>query len=396
MLTSMTFLKMLLLSLAIVFQLYDATSLYAEPYIPQDDSVVLEQLPVSRDPQIKKLRRLRTQLSKHPEDLTLAVQLARAYLHLGQTKADPRYDGYAKSALASWWNMTQPPPEVLILRATLRQRQHDFDRALQDLSLVINDQSNHAQAWLTRAVIYQVRGNYQDARQSCLPLLRLTNTLISTACLANAMSMNGHALESYHSLQRSIEQDSSSTPQEKLWALTILAETATRLGKYPEAEQYFQEALTIEREDTYLLGAYSDFLLDQGRPKDVHVLLKNQTLPDGLLLRLTLAEHQLNSSTRDKHVETLKARFAENRLRGEARHLREEARFTLHLLHQPKHALKLALENWNIQREPWDARMVLETSLLSGDRSAAQPVLNWLSSNNLEDTQLQKLIGPLS
>ena len=396
MMTPTTFLKTLLLSLTIVFQLYNAPSLCAEPYIPKDDSVVLEQLAASGDPQIKKLRRLRTQLSKHSKDLTLAIQVARAYLQLGRIKTDPRYDGYAKSVLEPWWNMVQPPPEVLILRATLRQRRHDFDSALQDLDRVLTIQPRYAQAWLTKAVIHQVRGNYHDARRSCLLLRRLTNTLLSTTCIANAIGLNGQALESYHLLQKSIKEDSSSIPQEKLWALTILAETAARLGKYSEAEQYFQEALRIDREDTYLLGAYSDFLLDQRRPTDVQPLLENRVLSDGLLLRLALAEQELNASTLERRVKTLKARFAENRLREEARHLREESRFLLHLLHQPEQALKLAQENWNIQREPWDVRIVLEAALQSGDQAAAQPVLDWVTSKHLEDVQLKTLIRKLS
>ena len=391
-----TILLIQILLSVISFHMGHVSSLYAKPYIPGNDSVVLESLPTSSDPQITKLRTLRTQLSKNPDELTLAVELARAYLKIGRTKADPRYDGYAESALQSWWRMDQPPHEVLILRATLRQRRHDFEPALQDLTSILTLNPNHAQAWLTQSVIHQVRGNYQEARRSCLPLLRLTNRLVSTACLANTTSLNGQALESYHSLEKILANDSSSTPEEKLWALTLLAEMAFRLGKSSEAEKHFQAAITIDQEDTYLLGAYSDFLLDQDRPGNVQTLLEGNIRSDGLLLRLALAEQQLNSPILKEHITTLKARFAENRLRKEARHLREEARFTLHLLHRPKQALELAQKNWSIQREPWDARILLEAALQSEKPSAAQPVVDWVTSVRLEDVQLQKLTGLLS
>lgn len=390
-----TFMKTFLMSLGVALLLGTSNNLHAEPYIPQKDSVVLEQLPAAHNPHIKKLHELRTQLSRNPDDLTLALRLARAYIHLGRTHADPRYDGYAQAALTPWWNVEEPPQEVLLIRATLLQRGHNFDRALQDLARIIQAQPNNVQAWLTQSVIHQVRGNYRKARQSCVPLLRLANAWLSSTCIANAVNLNGRALESYQVLQRRIEQDASSPPQEKLWSLTILAETATRLGKYSEAEEYFKKSLAVNSEDTYLLGAYSDFLLDQSRPTEVQRLLKNKVLPDGLLLRLALAEQQLNTSTLQHRIEMLKARFTENGLRGETRHLREEARFRLHLLHRPGQALKLAKKNWDIQREPWDARILLEAALQSGDWSAAQRIVNWVTSNNLEDAQLEKLVGQL-
>ncbi|WP_454064814.1 tetratricopeptide repeat protein [Candidatus Nitrospira salsa] len=388
-------LNILLFSLAIIFQVGPITSLWAEPYIPQNDSVVLEQLPTTSNPQIQKLRKLRTQLSNSPNDLTLATRLARAYIQLGHTNDDPRYDGYAQAALTPWWNLSHAPTNVLILRATLRQRQHDFDRALQDLDRVLQQQPRHAQAWLTQAVIQTVRGHYHEARRSCLLLRRLTNTLVSTTCLAHVMGLNGHAQESFQALQTAMENETASS-EEKLWTLTILAEMAMRLGNTSEAERYFQDALTIDNQDTYLLAAYSDYLLDQRRPAVVRPLLENTLRSDGLLLRLALAEQELHTPTLQQHIETLKARFAANRLRGDARHLREESRFTLHLLHKPKHALNLALENWSIQREPWDARIVLEAALQSGDSIAAQPIVDWLTSKNVEDVELTNLMEKFS
>src|SRR5437588_11570286 len=38
-------------------------------------------------------------------------------------------------------------------------------------------------------------------------------------------------------------------------------------------------------------------------------------------------------------------------------HIREEARFTLHLLNDPQTALKLAQENWQVQKESADLRI---------------------------------------
>ena len=368
-------------------------SVQAAPYIPNNDAVILETLTFSGDP---RLRQLRHQLSQDPQNLSLAIRLANHYLKLGHTKADPRFDGYAQAALLPWWEQPTPPTEVLLIRAMLQQRGHQFDAALEDLTRILQRQPHHAQAWLTQAVIHQVRGQYPEARQSCLPLLRLVKTLVSTSCAANISSINGQAQESYEALQQSYERNSSATSEEQLWALTILAETAARLGNDAQAEEHFQRALVLDRKDTYLLGAYGDFLLDQKRATDVEDLLQENIRPDGLLLRLTLAAQQLQSPQLKHFVDLLSARFTESHLRGDARHLREEARFTLHLMQQPRKALQMAQDNWKIQREPWDARIFLEAALLSGNTTAAQPVLDWLEAMELEDQQITQLVEQFS
>ena len=368
----------------------------AEAYIPQKDSVVLEHLPSSGKPQIRELRTLRKKLSQDPNNIGLALDLARQYIQWGRAEADPRYDGHAQAVLQPWWNVAHPPPEVLVLRAILRQRRHEFDAALKDLKRAIRMNPHNSQAWLTQAVIYQVRGHYDEARQSCLPLLMLTHELVATTCIANVTSLNGSAQDSYDTLRKVLQQNPSAGDQEQLWALTVLAETAARLGKHSEAEQHFQQALSLDVRDMYLLGAYSDFLLDQNRPADVCALLQNEILPDGLLLRLALAEQQMNAPTLTLHVESLQARFAENRLREDMRHLREEARYTLDILNDPEQALTLAQQNWSIQREPWDARIVLEAAHRSKNPAAAQPVLEWLNLVNLNDVRLRRLIAQLS
>ena len=81
-----------------------------------------------------------------------------AYVALGRSEGDPRYDGYAQAALAPWWDLAEPPVPVLILRATLEQRRHDFDAALADLERVLARQPRHPQALLTKATILEVQG----------------------------------------------------------------------------------------------------------------------------------------------------------------------------------------------------------------------------------------------
>ncbi len=78
-----------------------------------------------------------------------------------------------------------------------------------------------------------------------------------------------------------------------------------------------------------MLGAYSDWLLDQQRAADVIALVGNETRVDALLLRLALAQRAARRPEAAATIETLRARFDASRARGDAVHQRENARFEL-------------------------------------------------------------------
>jgi tetratricopeptide (TPR) repeat protein len=324
----------------------------------------------------------------------LALQLAKRYLALARAESDPRYLGYAQAALQPWWDLATPPPEVLLLRATVRQNRHEFTAALSDLARVLERQPRNAQAWLTAAVIHQVRGEYGAAMRHCLALLSLSDSLVATACVSSVTSLTGHAGPAHAFLRQALEDRGGQLGrEERLWAMTLLAEIAVRTGEIQQAGQYFKDALALGANDAYLLGAYADFLLDQDQAGEAHELLKEHTRVDGLLLRLALTEQRLAMPGLAARIASLEARFAAGRMRGESLHQGEEARFTLHLLKDPAAALRLAQNNWAVQREPRDARVLLEAASAAGDLSAAGPVLAWLKQNHVEDVRLSALMA---
>ena len=73
-------------------------------------------------------------------------------------------------------------------------------------------------------------------------------------------------------------------------------------------------------------------------------------------------------------------------------HLRDEARFTLHLLDAPERAVELAKENWRVQKEPADVRILLEAALAANDTEAIGAVRDWLKETRLQDARLARLL----
>ena len=367
-----------------------AGPVHAAPYLPTDDAEILERLPVAGDAGLRTLRKLHDALRRDPSNLSLALMVAARDHEVGRAAADPRYDGYAEAALAPWIGLDQPPTPVLLQRATLRQSRHDFHGALDDLGRVIDATPRNAQAWLTRAVVLQVEGDYPQALARCGQLRQLAQPLVFEICDANVRVMGDHAASAYDALEAALERQPDDAAL-RLWALTLLGETAARLGDPAAAEAQFRQALALNIDDSYLLGAYADFLLDQGRPAEIRTLLAEKTRIDPLMLRLALADAALGSPDLAADTADLAERFDASRQRGDRAHLREEARFTLHILDQPAAALDLALANWAVQHEPWDGRILLESALAAGRPEAARPVLDWLDASHIDATRLRAL-----
>lgn len=365
----------------------------AAPYTPASDDIVLERVATS-DASRRELRALRDRIAADPAEPQAALELAGRFIELARASADPRYNGQAEAVLAPLLSQDEAPAEAWVLQATLLQNRHDFDGALDRLDQALRQRPSLTQAWLTRAAVFEARGDYPQALKSCMALIRSAPAAIAATCVDSALSLGGHAQPAYRHLSR-VLQSHRLEPAQSQWAQLVAAEMAERLGLTDTAERHYRAALALPQRNVYLLAALADLLLDTGRPAQVRELLRDETRADSLLLRLALAERELGSADFSAHAEWLEARFAASRLRGDTTHQGEEARFLLRIRQAPERALDLAIDNWRVQREPRDARILLESALAANRPDAAGPVLTFLAESGLQDVRLDELAGKL-
>ncbi|MDO9091743.1 MAG: hypothetical protein Q7U99_03715 [Rubrivivax sp.] len=364
----------------------------AAPYTPEIDNQVLERVPArASDPAAREMQALRQAWRAQPNDLTAAMRLAWRYQAEVAATGDPRYMGYLQATLQNWWALPEPPPEVRVLRAVVLQFDHRFDEALVDLKAVLDRHPTHVQALAWQLAIQMVRADYRAAGDSCERLQPLVSLLVAAACRAQVDAITGRADKAAASLRGALQQQTGGDPGERLWSLTRLAEIEIHRGHPAAAQVAFDQALALGIEDVYLQAAHADFLLDQGRAAEVLVRLKGRARADVLLLRLVLAAKVTGDTLSAQATRELQARFDAARLRGDTSHRKEESRHALVLRGDVPLALKLASENWAQQREPADARTLLEAALAARDRKAAQSVLQWLSDSGFSSVTLQDL-----
>ncbi len=364
----------------------------AAPFLPADDAQVLERLPTRATPQYRELKSLQAAAAQAPANLTRASALAIAYIRLSRLEGDPRFLGYAQAALAPWWKDPAAPTAALVLRATILQSNHQFDAALADLGTVLQREPKNVQALITRATVLTVQGQYSAARDACGRLPGVAPEIYAAICVAAIDSMTGKAGPAYDALRRALLTLPKVDGAARVWGETLLGEIAHRRGD-PAAESHFRAALGAGEKDLYLLGAYCDWLLDQGRPAEVVALLRNETRVDALLLRLALAQQASKLAEAAASIATLRDRFDASHARGDTVHQRENARFEMFLRNDANAALPYALGNWRVQREAADLRILAEVAAATKDVAALDTVKRWLAETGVEYPAVETLIS---
>jgi len=354
---------------------------FVAPSRSADGAQVIARVPV-RDAAELAARR---QLATSPERVELAVDLARADIRRYRDESDPRYLGRAQATLARWWDLAEPPADVLLARATIRQSLHDFTGARGDLDRLVALRPDDAQAHLTRAVVATVSGDYARARESCTVAGHLLGALVAASCDAPLAGIAGDAEAAYTRLSTTLAQSRRARSELRGWALTALAELAIMRGHADQAELHLQAALALDAEDVYARNLLADVLLASHRDREV----------SALLVRLAIAEHHARGPLASKTTRAMRERIEAAALRGDRVHLREEAMFALAVESDAPRALKLAIDNWKVQKELADARLLAETAVAANDPEAAAPVIAWARTTGVRDTWLERSLGGL-
>jgi tetratricopeptide (TPR) repeat protein len=362
----------------------------AQPaYVPASEAQVLQRVPAASDPAVARMAALRARMATAPGNVRQADELARAYVDFGRKVGDAHYAGYAEAVIAPWTSRPDAPAAVLVTYATLLQYRHEFAKARALLQEALAKDPKLAQASLSLATLDMVQGDYASAASHCSEVSRHGGVTLGLACAGNLRLYTGQAAQGMALLARI---DGEGARALGPWIQGLLAEGAERLGRFDEAEAHHRKALALAPGDNFLLVAYADFLLDRGRPKDVLPLLADYSDSDTAYLRLALAHAALRTPEASRYRWVMTARLAAYAQRGGELFGREEARFLLMLAEDPDAALAAALRNFDKQREPADARIVLEAALAAHHPEAAAGVVEFLARSKLEDPRVEALV----
>ncbi len=297
----------------------------------------------------------------------------------------------AQAALGDWWDAPAPPDEILMLRATVKQSQHDFRGALGDLNQLVTGNPGDAQGWLTKSTVHLVLGEYAAAAAAAAKLEGIAPRLVAATARAGVTRITVGAAEALAATEGALAADRRSmmNPELRTWALTLVAEIEDQLGNLEDAEKAFLASLAASPDDRYTLGSYAHFLLDEGRAGDVVELLGDHADGDpGLMALHAVAERRKGG--------TDGALTYGAALEDKPPHGADLVFYQMEVLDQPDQARLTALLNWRLQKEPRDARALLEAAWAADDPGSAGFVLDWIEETGFRHARWEGLVAQLT
>jgi Tfp pilus assembly protein PilF len=360
----------------------------AAPFRPANPELVLLELPARAD--LADLRRLDAEYRTAPRDPARLERLIGAQLATGRRLSDPRYFGQAEALLTGWRadHTRIQTIGLAVAWADIEQHRHDYLAARATLDQILAATPGSAQARLMRAQLGLAEGRLDEARRDCAALVR--EAAIGIGCLAQVLGMNG-SLDRGAALMDRALLSAGRDGATLSWMLTARADMAARAGD-GRFRQWLEQAHRVDPDDQYARLALADALLDAGGANEARALIAAGPRSDAALLRLAILRARGSAGPSAEAVE-LEARYAEAEARGEQVHLRDLARFRLDVLHDLRGALAAAKENFHLQRETWDVRILLETAHAAHDRSAVGELLEWRRRTGFEDHALDSLFA---
>lgn len=366
----MNLIKQILLILSLGFA--SSALVYAAPFIPANGQQILETLPTDSPPALftsaKDFSASTASLS--PEQTSQLLE--RAYL-----QGDPRALGQARAQLDQSEDQSV---ETLMLRARALQSDHKFDEAKAMLERILSLDPSNPDALLTLSSLMVVQGQFDQAMSYCNKLTDSSLRVYQLACVAQIQSMTGELESAKQTLNGLASLASNLDPSTARWIYLMQADVALRTQDTALTEQVFS---VMDSQTVPALMARADWLLAQGKYKEVRELLADHTDKDSLLLKLIDAQSNLGDPEADKNLALMKERIEVWQIRQENAHIREQANYAL-LANKPDLALKLARENWENQRETADIVIYAAAASKAKSQADIQKLQQFMTETGFE------------
>ena len=299
-------------------------------------------------------------------NITQALLKAEAYLKYANNIGKSYLYGLAQSELQPFMNDSNNP-QLWLTWARIQQHKHQFDQAIISLNKVLAYDKKNINANLLMARIYLIKKQHKLAKSFCLKLMDSAVLNTMNICLLEVMSYAGKLSESYKNLSALMQQQVDDT--HKSWLSLILADMAYRLSLFKQAEQWLDDFPLDE--NTSYLSEWADIKLLLIKPFVVQSKLERLaqgllSLEDGLLLRLALAEKQINlleNKQHNKWQQRMKQRVKLRELRQDKHHASDLARYYLDIEANQEKALYWANINWQQAQEYKDLMLLNRAQL---------------------------------
>lgn len=360
------------------------TALASEPYTPVEANEVVATLPNVPD-----LTDMWQAHWERPDDVTAIQSLAAAHLDYAVSAVDVRGFGASETLLRKSIRQGADDANVWWQLATALKGQHRFDEAAQALEQAVQMDAADPQKWLDRANLLALLGDYDQAQQSCRPVILNLPQLVGATCMA--MASGNQAPESaYQSLALALSKYRTfASPEVQSWSLTVLANLAERSNDPETAAAHLKDAINSHPTDRYAVLALGSALLRLGRQDSEYIEAVEpfDRLDDPAVQLRLLAL----GAAHEGDQQNLARWFEAAHRRGVSAD-RTFAEYLHWLNRDPERAATVAAQNFESQKGTEDIWLAVITALEADDSERLQHISQWLATSGYQDRRVELLL----
>ncbi|RLZ07238.1 tetratricopeptide repeat protein [Acinetobacter sp. 2JN-4] len=263
--------------------------------------------------------------------------------------------------------------ENRLLQTRIAQANHDFDEAEETLQHILKSNPKNSNAILQLANIYRLQGKFSDSLALCHQLNDKDVEWYQAGCVLQVDAMTS----SFSNLKPKTDEILQSTirlsKNDKQWMGNILLEIATRFNDQNLAQKSIP-LLSVNNLPNTL--AKSNWYISQKQYLSALNILKEYRYHDGALYRIILSKQKISDPSAQKDLNELTQRVEKLLKDKDHIHLREQAQY-LWIAKKYNEGLKIAEQNWDMQRESEDFEVYAALAIDSNSKNSAEKLLNW-------------------
>lgn len=378
-------------ALALSAALAPSTGWSQPRFLPQPAQVVLPVSAHTVGEATRELKAAEQAWRQDPKNLDAAARYARQTFLLGVTEGDLRWFGTAKAALLPWWTAPGLPADGHFMRGLVRQGFHDFEGGLADINAAIALDGTRAEFWSWRFAIHLLWADMPAARADCEQLAQRAGTQEGKACQAILAYRTGQAVDAVQALKALVAAPDFQGNLAQDWLRFHLGEAQRTAGQFAAAQATWTKHLARRPSAHAVRLSLVELLNARGEHAQAKRLATMPAPTDALLVQQLLASHALADADAPRLAQQVEDRMAAQALRQDPLIERPKMVYLIQFGKDVPAGLALALENWQAQKEPPDALLLVEAALKLKRPQEAVPVLDWMAKTGYTDPALAAL-----
>lgn len=276
----------------------------------------------------------------------------------------------------------------ILISTKIAQANHNFKKAEHNLLKILQREPENYDATLQLANIYRLQGKFSQSLQECNKLSHPALRAYRLGCELQVQAMS----QNYTTIKPKAQEVLTLTPNlkraDQQWLANIILEVAGRFNDPALAEQGVNLLKTDNLPNAI---AKSNWYISQHDYQSALNILSPYRYHNGAMYRIILSKQKMNDDSALIDLNELTQRIQQLLSEKDHIHLREQAQY-LWLTQQFTAGLKVAQDNWEMQRENDDFEVYAALAIDSKNTVAAQKLLNWSMETGYQNpTYIPKL-----